>query len=328
MASFLWRVSKFFGIPFAWLIKLPGLAGDVITAALLYFIWRRSHGRLYGSVAVAGFSWSLCSIAMTGYHGNTDGLYAGLSLFSAFAFQEWKRPLVAGLGLAAAINVKLIPVLLLPPLAFLCRSWRELGRLALGVGVGILPFAVLLGTAGDEALSRIVSYSAVPDLWGIPALLIRDPGNLWQRLHEEEALIAYRNVAKYLIVLAVLMASVLGRIERRWTAYEVGAVALALFLILAPGFGIQYLAALVPLMFAVSLGSAAIYSSLAGIFMAVTYRLYLRPGEGPWSSHFAGPFPMPAPLFGMLVWAFLIGYVVQRVRRKEVLAFGQRSARE
>jgi hypothetical protein len=317
LALCLWKAAQSLGLPFAWLIKIPSLAGDVLTALVLYGIWTRGRGGLEGAVVVAGFGWSLCSILSTGYHGNTDGLYAAAMLIAAYAHEEKKSPFLTGVGLSLAYNVKLIPLLVAPGLLLLNHGSKTLAKFAAGAALGLVPFLALYAVIGKTLLANVLGYAASPDLWGIPLMLIENSGNLWDNLAAEPLLLFYQSIGRYVILLSVLALAAANFFLRRWNAYEISALSLAVFLVTTPGFAIQYLVSLVPLMFAIRLRDAMTYSSLAGLFMAVTYYRYLVPGERPLFSHFGPPFPMPAPLFGVLAWAFLL-IVVSRILRKPV----------
>src|ERR1019366_9339248 len=88
---------------FAHLIKLPGLAGE---ALILWALWRFA-----GPQASAAYAWLPAAILVSGFHGNTDCLHAAFVLVAVIAFDR-QRYFLAGLLLAAALNVKLIPLLL------------------------------------------------------------------------------------------------------------------------------------------------------------------------------------------------------------------------
>jgi len=71
-------------------------------------------------------------------------------MLSIYLQQDRDRPLLSGMALAGAINIKLIPVLLIPAMVLRSRSWRSAGLLVLGLGAGVLPFIpALLGSAGN-----------------------------------------------------------------------------------------------------------------------------------------------------------------------------------
>ncbi len=316
LAMFLFWLSEAIHVPFAWLIKLPSLIGDGVTAFVIYDIWRRRRGGVVAALGVVCVAWSLTSIVFTGYHGNTDGLYAAFALLSAYALEERRSPILCGLALSAAYNVKLIPLLLVPAFGSYFHKRRDFLRFSIGIAAGLVPFVLLYAAIGNLLLKNILYYSAAPDLWGIPALLIHDPGNLWSSLSQERALMAYQGVGKFVVIAGVVTVSAVNWTGRRWTAYELGAMCIAIFLLLAPGFAVQYLVAIVPLMFAARLRSAMVYSWLAGLFLSITYYRYLVPDQYPFSSHFAGPYPMPAPFYGMLVWAALAQFLIRLLFRR------------
>ena len=54
----------------------------------------------------------------------------------------------------------------------------------------------------------------------------------------------------------------------RWTRYELGTMGLALFLVLTPGFGVQYLVYVVPLLFASTPEATAARDAFRCIFGA------------------------------------------------------------
>ena len=76
----------------------------------------------------------------------------------------------------------------------------------------------------------------------------------------------------------------------------------------------QYLVIIVPLLLAVSIARSWMYGSLAGIFLAVIYAIFLNPDIWPLYSEFRDPFPMPGPLFGLLAWWVLAETIVHQLQ--------------
>src|SRR3712207_5550656 len=77
----------------------------------------------------------------------------------------FRSPLSAGLALAAAVNVKLIPVILIPGLLLSLRTRRDAWRFLAGLSVGVLPFVPVLLAAGrsyygDRKSTRLNSSHA------------------------------------------------------------------------------------------------------------------------------------------------------------------------
>src|SRR4029077_19868160 len=70
-----------------------------------------------------------------------------------------RRPLLAGLVLGAAVNVKLLPGLFVLPMLLLCRSWREFLRIFVGLAIMSLPFLWMLFDLGYTFRLRVMGYS-------------------------------------------------------------------------------------------------------------------------------------------------------------------------
>lgn len=247
------------GAAFPFAFKLPLIAVEAVTAWVLWRRWRGfepAAGRSLApaaarsaALAAVGFALSPCAILVSGYHFNTDTVYASLCLLSVWLLESRGRPLTAGLALATAINVKLIPVLLIPGLLLSLRTRRDALRFLAGLAVGVLPFVPVLLTVGSSFYENALAYGSRPDKWGISFFLLPsaddvDPAGV-------PAAAAYHAYAKYPVLVLLVGWAVAARRLRRWDRYEVAAVTLALFLVLAPGFGVQYTVVLLPLMFAV-----------------------------------------------------------------------------
>jgi hypothetical protein len=307
---------------FCILFKLPVILADGATASLLYKRWRPEAGPRSALGVAAAFACALAPILVSGYHGNTDPIYAMFCLLSAYLLERdggderrafaGLNPLLAGLALAGAINIKLLPVLLIPPLLLSLRRPRDMFWFLLGLSVGVLPFLPLLWKMGPAFYRNALAYNPSPNRWGV--LLIP----LW---HEEYTSIPppgfirfYHSNGRYLIFALVLAWSVAARVLRRWNRYDVAAVTFAIFLVFAPGYGVQYSIILAPLLFATRPRFALLYCTAAGLFLLTTYFLYLA-DDFPLQSMFVGYLPREAAVVGVPVWGLLIYYVVSTILR-------------
>jgi Gpi18-like mannosyltransferase len=288
---------------FAILIKLPGLLAELGTAALLYRIGRAHRGPLGGALAVATYGWALCAILVSGFHGNTDALYAFLCLLAAYYASEPRRFFMCGLALAGALNVKLLPLLLIPPLAAQCRSTRDLRRFLGGLSVAAIPYLPFVFTVGPSLYRNMLAYNSNQDNWGLVALL--NASYATQAFGDAARHLAavYFPLARYMILVAIAVASLQGWRVRE-PAYRLCALSFIVFLVLTPGFGVQYTIMVAPLLCAVSLGRGAVYASLAGVFIGSVYLYFKLPGT-PWQSNFWSLFPRACALLGMLAWGYL-----------------------
>ncbi len=256
---------------FSFVFRLPPILADGLTAWILWRFWRPRGGPTVAAGVVAAWSWSLCAILVSGYHCNTDPIYAMLCLACVYLIAERRAFGWGGLALAAAINVKITPVLLIPPLLLTCRTRGDAVRFLAGLGVGVAPFVPLVLALGPRFYQNVLAYNSVLDKWGVNFVMIGlmlPPGDLlrvpadWER----HPINVYYHNARYLIFGLIGAWALLARFRPRWDAYEVAAVTFVLFLVLTAGFGVQYTVIPLPLLFAVRPRLAAAYGTVAGLF--------------------------------------------------------------
>ena len=114
------QLARHTGLSFSFAFKLPVIVADCGSAFLLYVIWRRA-GPAHAAAAFAVYAFNLDAILVSGYHCNTDPIYAFACLLSVWLIEDRRSDFWGGAALAAAINVKLIPILLVAPLGALPR---------------------------------------------------------------------------------------------------------------------------------------------------------------------------------------------------------------
>ncbi|MBI3932996.1 MAG: hypothetical protein HY317_06245 [Acidobacteria bacterium] len=230
------------GLGFPVLVKLPVLAADLgIVAVLLR--WPRPAGR-------AAWLYALhpVSLLVTGVHGQFDALML-LPALLAVRWHDEGRYDRSALGLAAAIAVKSIPVLLLPFLAPRGADGRARWRfLVLGtapVALLLLPYAIADPTA---LLRELFGYGGVADFgwiglvrgaaWWTTGRLARSDAAHWGALVP---------VAKalFLVVYAALAAA-FWRGRLRWPSSVAALAVFLAFQVLYGSVSAQYLLWVVP----------------------------------------------------------------------------------
>ena len=295
-------------------LKLPGLLVEVLCAVLVYRVAAR-RGRRAGARAFAAYGVSLVSIIVAGYHGNTDPVYAGLTLLSAYALEACEAPFWAGAALALALNVKLIPIFLIPPLLARCRSRRAAGLFVAGLALGIVPFLPFLLTIPRIMYRNMLAYNSLKDEWGLGAFFNYGAWGGTLAPFARAVAAFYIPIGRYVILVGVLIVAVAAHLRQRWNAYELGALGWASFLIFTPGFGVQYTVCIVPLLFAADVGRALLYSTFTGVFLGVINAFSL-PWKLPLSAAIHAPYAPVAVLFGILGWAGLVRFVNQTFVRR------------
>jgi hypothetical protein len=299
LADGLLQVQHLLRIQFRVLWKLPPLLADLCALRLLWGYYQ-PRGKLWAAAALALFSCNPISIAVTAFHGNTDSLCAVLMLYAALLHGRGK-PLLAGLALAGAVNVKLIPLILVPGFLLLCADPRAGLRFLLGFALGCVPLLIALLMVPREFYDNVLHYNSQLDRWGLAA---------WGLEAEHEAprvfqwlTVDYRQIGRGVILVAAVALAFLGR-SARWDLARLGALVLAAFLFLAPGFGVQYLVWLVPLLAAVSLTYSVWWGALGGAFALLDYQSFLT-GEWPLRSQHVPLIHHTVGWVGLGAWAVL-----------------------
>ena len=147
---------------FAMFIKVPGLLGEGL---ILWVLWRWASPR-----AAAVYACLPAAILVSAFHANTDCLMAAFVLCAAIAHERGRYAL-AGLLFACALNVKIVPLVLLPLLLVALPTVRSLARFAVGGLLGLLTFVPSIVAAGHAMYRNMVEYQPKPENWGLMAAL-------------------------------------------------------------------------------------------------------------------------------------------------------------
>jgi hypothetical protein len=292
-------------LQFARLIKLPGLAGEGLT---MWALWRFAGPR-----AFAVYACQPAAILVSGFHGNSDCLYAALVLVSALAFEK-ENYWLSGLLWSVSLNVKLLPLALVPMVFLGPPNRKALARLAAGLALGMIPFLPAAWTAGRAMYHNIVAYNSLPDNWGLMALLSGGAAMEWCGSicgGVREWWLVY---GRYAVVLSIVGVGILSRLRGRMTMPEQAAVGTALFLLLAPGFGVQYVVFAAPLICLVNSEAGAWWGWTSGAFLAAVYSIFIISWQ-PMESRLLMTFPSLIKALGLVAWAVLALFVWAQARR-------------
>ena len=313
------RLSDASGLPFAWLFKLPSLVANGVTAVVLARIWQARGMPELGVRAQLLFIWSPCAVLIAAFHGNTDCLVVMACMLSVHELQVSKRPLAAGLWLAAALNVKVIPILAVLPLLATVRSARgRLGFVA-GVGLGLIPFAVAGIAFGPSVVSNIFGYGSNLEAWGFTGLaapLRALPLGVGTAV--SAGLDVYRSSFGRICVIGSSLVLTLYALRRPIAPAAALALSMSAFLIFAPGFGVQYVIYAAAPWLAITLGPARWFDLAAGGFIAWTYA-HFTVDWFPWRSWHTGPIPEPITYLGLVAWGLLVYLAVREIRPSRVV---------
>ena len=298
------------GWPYPFLVRLAPIFAD---AGSIFILWsllqRRRHPHALALTLVCCFN--PLSFLISAYHGNTDPVFIFFILL-AVLLAESRRTFWSGLVFGLSCCVKIVPVIFLPVFWFWLRGRRE--RTVFSGAALVFPLVVFVPTlvlAHGPFLHNVFEYSGIKGIWGIGHLYLEIMAalGLLQRMPQLADIFFLHlvPVALFFFFSATLVFSwtVMGR--RRADLIDGLFFVTVLFLILTPGFGVQYLSW--PAYFAIltlpALGTAWVL--LAGAFL---FRVYAYWGGfvPPYyaDSHKMGQWTGWDRVFDLVLWALLI----------------------
>ncbi|HVE71644.1 MAG TPA: hypothetical protein VNI54_09775 [Thermoanaerobaculia bacterium] len=178
--------------------------------------------RLGGLWAASAFMLSPAAIFITGFHCQSDPL---MTMFLVLAIVA-RRPWMAGLMVALAAGIKIIALIALPLVMLRFRGRDILLYLSAATAVLVAVFAPAVAETGLTVLGNVFGYTGLTVSWGLNFILRLTPD--MRRL----VTLALLGLLAFLWVV---------QLRKRYDTARVVGIAILLVLVLAPGFGVQYL---------------------------------------------------------------------------------------
>ena len=296
------------GILFATAFRLAQSVADLVSYTCLLALGRRTGA---GEWIAAFYFLSPPAILISGFHGNSDSTMIAWVLVAAAL--SGRRPTSAGMALAAATGVKIVPLLLAPAffLAARQRRWRFVAGWSAAMAL-LFGLPTLLG--GPALLRNTLLYRGMGNWWGVVSMLLAvGRGRPWL----EPLLAALRRIDPVVIVALVLAIAWWLRRELRAGNDDTRDMTLLLatcglvfttLLVAGTGFGVQYL--LWPMPFLPLFARPALRTAVtvaSSVFLVVVYTRWS--GGFPWwfaISTRPGATTDAVVAGGWLVWAALL----------------------
>lgn len=300
------------GFPF--LIRLPAIVADIFSVFAVYRLVRHCWTEQRALLCAAGLALSPILVLVSGFHGNTDTVFLCFVLLATERAVVARAPLSAGALLGIAINIKLVPLLVAPVLLLHFGGLTQRARFIAALGaVLVAGFGYHFVAAYPYMMHNVFAYSGLARIWGVTEMAA--PG------FPEIASPTGVFLAKALIALLIFGRAVLLARQRAMTARSAEdedrdtlrsiGWAFLVFMLLTPGFGVQYLAWLAIAAFLIDPYWAIGYNLLGGAFAFSIYHFWNR--GFPWNladSDVVGPWREPQALLGRLVWLYLLIWAV------------------
>ena len=303
---FLGVLADITGLPLRSLLRLTATLADVGSLILVWRIVTRVPGLHLSPAALFLYAASPVSILVSGFHGNTDPVMMFFVLLAFYFLEFRKSAWLSGAALGMAMNIKIVPLILLPALLLYFPDWRRRFSGMITAGVTFLVASLPYSLQDPLALVRsILSYDSLYGQWGWPRFAALLPEQLsWLNS-------LYIASGKYFVFgIIVVLSWWMNRRTAQISLFVQGGMIFFLFLFLTPGFGIQYLAWLAPWVVCLGLEATLLHNLFNGIFVFLVYNYWSQGfpwyfanslATGSWGGHLI--------LFEMLAW-FSVGLVL------------------
>lgn len=321
----LWSASALYvstaaSVPFPWVFKFPSLLAELATGLLAFSAWKARGQSPRAAAAFAAYGTSISCIVISAHHGNTDPLYFCFAMAAAYLMEAKRAPFWSGVALGAAINVKLIPILLVAPLASRCTRLKDALRYVGGLSLGAAPFLCALWAfepwQRQAYLRNMLTYGSSVDSWGVqlPLLwLFRWSRQLGTGSADGVRAVGewYHGAGSKLLLVASAAFAIWhfcvsrrdGRSDRtRLDAYELSAMTFACFLVFGSGFGVQYVGCIVAPLAACRVAASVAVSTATGVFITAVYIYFVATWRPLYSDH-RHPIPLWLSPLSIVAWS-------------------------
>jgi glycosyl transferase family 87 len=298
------RLGNLAGLEFQDSFRLLQTAADVVTAFSLARIVRRVGDA--PSYAPVLFFLSPAAIFISGFHCNSDPLMTML-LVLAIEAAIAGQPMPAGIAIAASAGIKIVPLLLIPFVLLAFRGRARIVFVAATAVTGALIFVPALVAAGPLFVRHVFGWTGMPVGWGLRYLALAT---------HADALLAAERV---LPAVTIAILALLWFRERRGIEparlLPITALVLLILLVLARGFGVQYLFWLLPFLGFLFERRKAL--ALHGIMAVFVFMIYTAWSQGwPWwyadATRAAGGYVAEV---GFLMWLAFVAAAVAGARK-------------
>jgi hypothetical protein len=296
------------GVSVRFLIRVPASVADLFTALLIFELVRASHDLPKATVAGVTVALTPVLVTVSGFHGNTDPVFVMFIVLSAYLVIT-DRNVLAGMSAAAAISIKLVPVVALPVLAAaLWRDRRRLLRAASGFLIVFVPLwapSVLRQWTGLKR--NVLDYNGLlpkQSQWGVVEFA--------RTMNQHGLVNLLVGPGRFAVVaLAGLLPAYYVLRSRESVAVGVG-LSLALMLLLTTTFGMQYVAWAAAAVLLLDVWWGVAYNVVAGVFVLVVYTHWNH--GWPWNIAAATRLTPWQVRLGGVAWLILLVCVLRGIK--------------
>lgn len=259
-------------LPFQFWLRLPAIVADLASLLLVWRILAREPGERLAPLALLLLAVAPPSIMISGFHGNTDPIMTCFVLLAVYLLARRYPAVLVGIAFGMSMNIKIVPAILVPAFLLALPDFRRRALFAVAAGLTFL-LASLPTIAQDPVfiIRRVFGYGSFGGHWGISRILTHYFAD------NTPLLDAYASYGRFILIGAILAVTWwLHSRPRPVPLFRQCGLLLFLFLALAPGFGVQYLAWLIPWPVVLGAGAAALFYAVSGYFLFLVYTYWAR----------------------------------------------------
>jgi|SRR5215213_3116966 len=301
---FIIHFLKLIGTSTTWFpfwLRLPAILADIGMVLLVARLIPRMSTRLMVLLAL-----NPVSILVSGFHGNTDPLMIFFVVLTVYLLKMGQLNWAAA-AFGMAINIKVVPLLLIPAILVYIWSWKS-ARSAILFGciaaVVVLALSMPYVLSDPQVIAKAtLGYRGMYGQWGIGRILFAFP------ISRAGHGIAARLAQTLIIVLTLALAVYLNR-RKIDLVYQIGLIFFALFF-LSSGVAVQYLSWPVPFILALGFWWSSAYYTSAGLYIFLNYNHW---SQGQWyfaESHIKPYSTVTGYIAGLVCWA-VCGFICFR----------------
>jgi hypothetical protein len=286
------------GLPLGFWMRLTCAIADLF---VVWLLWRVGMGEGDNWRGLLALALAPAAIMISGFHGNTDPIMIAFVVLAACLMDKKEPDWLVGVVFGLACSIKASPLVLFP--VFLLNARTTQRRVQFCVGMGVMSFLAALPWVlhDPELIARsVLGYTPMGGWWGMTYI--------WPDIGQ---------IMKIPLFICCVGAA-LYMDQRVRSIYAQCAVVIFLFMFLAPGFGPQYIAWILPWTIAAGWLRASAFQLVAGIFLFGMYNAWCQ--GLPWNFADANKNPIPTWVFqvGLLAWALLPLMMLEAYRRYKV----------
>jgi hypothetical protein len=290
------------GIPFRFMIRVPATLADIVTTGLVFELVRSRRSLLQATVAGVMVAASPALIIVSGFHGNTDPVFIMLSFLCFYLLINGRSATVAGLVFAAAMSVKIVPIVTVPFLLLLvARSGRKrLYQFAAGGGVVFLILWVPVLVKRYTAFKTdVIGFNGYPGKWGLVEIFSKLGAS-------QHTITTLQNSGRtpFLVIAAALPVLLFWR--RPAAAHEAFGLTFVLILLLSTATGGRYLVWAIAAAFLIDVWAAVVYNVAASVLLIKVYDRWSHALPWHWDRAHASDWVHREVLIAGVAWLALL----------------------